>query len=110
MGEAERIDPERRAEFLASRGAEQAHHESNLSDHLMSLFQRLPDEDKGALIHLAEHLARKADPVAWSLDNAPLDDEPTTEADLKAIAEAEAELAAGEPTITLEELEAELGL
>lgn len=88
MGEAERLDP----------------------NHLVALYQRLPDEDRGMVINLVEHLARKADPVAWALDNAPLDDEPTTEADLKAIAEAESEIAGGEPRITLEELEAELGL
>ncbi len=87
MGEAERLDP----------------------DHLVELYRRLPDEDKGALIHLAEHLARKADPVAWALDNAPLDDEPTTEADLKAIAEAEADIVAGRLT-SAEDLKAELGL
>lgn len=84
MGEAERLDP----------------------NHLVELYKRLPDEDKGALIHLAEHLARKADPVAWALDNAPLDDEPTTAEDLAAI-----EAALSEPeNIPWERVKTELGL
>jgi hypothetical protein len=50
------------------------------------------------------------DPVLRALANAPVDDEPTTEEDLRAIAEADASLAAGEPTYTTEELLRELGL
>lgn len=61
------------------------------AERLLSLFERLQDEDRGEVIHLAEFLARKADPVAWALDNAPLDDEPLTPEDEAAIAEAKAD-------------------
>ena len=79
------------------------------SVHLVELFQRLPDDDKGALIHMAEHLAKKADPVAWSMDNAPEDDEPLTAEEAAAIEAALASIAR-EGTITQAELDAELGL
>lgn len=84
MGEAERLDP----------------------THLVELYRRLPDEDRGLVINLVEHLARKADPVAWTLDNAPLDDEALTAEDVAAIEAAKAE----EGTIPLEQIKAELGL
>ncbi|MNY46090.1 hypothetical protein D3C86_1812370 [compost metagenome] len=84
MGEAERLDPA----------------------HLVELFQRLPDDDKGALIHMAEHLARKADPVAWALDNAPEDDEPLTAEDVAAIEAAKADPV----TFTAEEMQRRYGL
>lgn len=84
MGEAERLDPK----------------------HLIELYERLPDDDRGALIQLAEHMARKADPVAWALDNAPLDDEPLTDEEIAAIEAAKAE----EGSIPLEQIKAELGL
>jgi hypothetical protein len=71
---------------------------------LMELFQRLPDDDKGAVIHLAQHLARKIDPVRWSMDLAPADDEPLSAAELDAIEHSRREGG----RITLDELEAEL--
>lgn len=50
------------------------------------------------------------DPVAWMLAHAPVDDEPETEEERDAVAEAKRELAAGEPAIPLEQVKRELGL
>ena len=84
MGEAERMD----------------------QAHLIELYQRLPDEDRGVVINLLEHLAKKADPVAWSMDNAPEDDEPLTVEEI-----AEIEAAKAEPgSISWEQVKAQLGL
>ncbi len=49
-------------------------------------------------------LAEKLDPLVLALLNAPIDDEPTTDEDLRAIEEASASLKAGERTYTVEEL------
>lgn len=43
---------------------------------LMELFQHLPDDYKGAVIELAQHLARKAEVVRQSMDEAPVEDDP----------------------------------
>jgi hypothetical protein len=79
------------------------------ADRLVQLFERLPESARGELIDFAEFLARKADPVGWALDHAPIDDEPLSDEERAAIAESEADLAAGR-TIPLEQIEAELGL
>jgi hypothetical protein len=50
------------------------------------------------------------DPVVTAFRNAPEDDEPWTEEDEAAVAEVEADRAAGTPTIPLEEIERELGI
>jgi len=55
-------------------------------------------------------LAEKLDPLVLALLNAPIDDEPTTEEDLRAVAEADASLATGERTFTVEELAREWGI
>jgi hypothetical protein len=55
-------------------------------------------------------LAEKLDPVALSLTNAPVDDEPETEEELRAIAETREALQAGKPLATLEEVAKELGI
>lgn len=49
-------------------------------------------------------LAEKLDPLLLSLANAPLDDEPTTEEDLRAIAEADEAVRRGD-VISLEDFE-----
>lgn len=79
------------------------------AERLMALFESLPEAARGEVLDFAEFLARKADPVAWALDNAPLDDEPVTPEDEAAIAEAEADIAAGRLT-SAEEMRAEFGL
>jgi hypothetical protein len=48
------------------------------------------------------------DPVAWMLDNAPLDDEPLTDEEREALAESAADIAAGR-TVSLDQLKRELG-
>lgn len=76
------------------------------AERMMWLFERLPEEDRGELIQIAEFLARKADPVAWALDNAPEDDEPLTAEEIAAIDAAKAEPG----SIPWEQVKAELGL
>lgn len=78
-------------------------------ERLLSLFERLPEEDRGEIIHLVEFLARKADPVAWSMDNAPEDDEPVTAEEIAEIEAAKAEYAE-KGGRTLDEVMVELGL
>lgn len=50
------------------------------------LIDRLPDQQLSALVGLLETIV---DPVAAALRNAPIDDEPETEEEKRAVAEAE---------------------
>jgi hypothetical protein len=54
-------------------------------------------------------VAEKLDPVTLALLNAPVDDEPLTEAELKELEEADEEIRRGE-VMTTEELKRRLGL
>jgi len=54
-------------------------------------------------------LAKKLDPVTLSLLNAPVDDEPLTEEDVKALEEADEDIRRGD-VMTTEELKRRLGL
>lgn len=63
------------------------------------------DEASEALRTLAE---ASGDPVAWMLDHAPLDDEPETEAERRAVAEALADRERGIEPVPLESVLAEL--
>ena len=65
------------------------------------------DEARSALRALAD---ASGDPLAWMLAHAPLDDEPETDDERVAVAEAKRELAAGEPTVPIEQVKRELGL
>lgn len=65
------------------------------------------EEARAALRTLAE---ASGDPVAWMLAHAPLDDEPETDEERDAVAEAKQERAAGVPGIPLEQVKSELGL
>ena len=65
------------------------------------------DEASAALRTLAD---ASGDTVAWMLAHAPLDDEPETDEERSAVAEAKHELAAGVPWIPLEQVKSELGL
>lgn len=49
------------------------------------------------------------DPVAWTLDHAPLDDEPATDAERLAVAEARADRERGVQPVPLDDLLAEFG-
>lgn len=50
------------------------------------------------------------DPVRWMLDNAPIDDEPETEEERRAVAQVRADRARGIEGIPFEEIKAEFGL
>jgi hypothetical protein len=54
-------------------------------------------------------VAKKLDPVTLSLLNAPVDDEPLTEEDIKALEEADEDIRRGD-VMTTEELKRRLGL
>jgi hypothetical protein len=69
---------------------------------LRERIEGLSDEQAERLLDLFE------DPVVAAFRDAPLDDEPWTEADEAAMAEVEADRAAGVPTIPLEGLKREL--
>lgn len=64
------------------------------------------EEARTALRTLAE---ASGDPVAWTLDHAPLDDEPETEEERQAVAEARADRSRGVKPVALEDVIAELG-
>ncbi len=50
------------------------------------------------------------DPVRWMLDNAPIDDEPETEEERRAVAEVYGDRERGIDPIPFEEIKAEFGL
>ena len=68
-------------------------------DELHTILDAIPDERLEAA---REALVQLADPVLRALVNAPVDDEPLTDEDLEALAEARAERERGE-TILLED-------
>jgi hypothetical protein len=78
-------------------------------DKLHRLVNVLPESELAAAERYLEYLAHSADPVALALELAPEDDEPLTDEDRAAIAEARAEFAAGHG-IPSEQLKRELGL
>jgi hypothetical protein len=55
-------------------------------------------------------VAEQLDPVTLSLLNAPVDDEPLTVEELRAIEETKASLRTGEPTISIEDFAKEMGI
>jgi hypothetical protein len=71
-----------------------------------ALLDTLPVEKLTAVVHLLQAIS---DPVARSLANAPIDDEPVTEQEAREIAAARASFDRGEG-ISNEELLAEFGL
>ena len=74
--------------------------------HAHDLVDRLDDAQLDAFVHLLEVVI---DPIAHSLANAPIDDEPVTEQDLRDIAAARAAFDRGED-IPNEEVLPEFGL
>lgn len=70
--------------------------------------EALTEEQAGVALVLVEQ--GLDDPMIRALAAAPADDEPWTEADDAAIAEVEADRAAGAPTISHEEIKRELGI
>jgi hypothetical protein len=79
-----------------------------VKEQLHQAVEAMSEEEAGtALRTLAD---ASGDPVAWMLAHAPLDDEPETDEERSAVAEARRELAEGEPAIPLEQVKRELGL
>jgi hypothetical protein len=75
-------------------------------EHAHELIDQLPEAQLSGLIGFLETIV---DPVATALRNAPLDDEPVTDADRRAIAAADEWLRHNEP-IPLEEVLKDFGL
>ncbi len=75
-------------------------------EHAHQLIDQLPEAQISGLIGFLETIV---DPVAAALRNAPLDDEPVTDADRRAIAAADEWLRHNDP-IPLEEVLADVGL
>lgn len=75
---------------------------------LMERVISLSEEDANIALHLVER--ELDDPLLRALATAPEDDEPWTEADEAAMAEVEADRAAGQPTYSSEEIKREFGI
>ena len=75
-------------------------------EHALRLLDSVPEEKLTAAVGLLESLL---DPVSRAIANAPYDDEPTTEEDIREIAAARAASAQGK-LISHEEVLAEFGL
>ena len=79
-----------------------------VKEQLHQAVEAMTDEEASAALRTLADAS--GDPVAWMLAHAPLDDEPETEDERSAVAEAKRELAAGVPGIPLEQVKRELGL
>ena len=66
-------------------------------ERLHALIDTLPDGELPVALRFLESLDKEGAPAGglWSLENAPLDDEPLTPEEEQALAEAERDLAAG---------------
>ena len=78
-------------------------------DALHRLIDELPESELTAAERFLNYLRATADPVLRALLEAPLDDEPETDGERRAVQEAHEELARGEVR-TLEEVRRELGV
>jgi hypothetical protein len=76
---------------------------------LHRLVDDLSDEEVGKALRLLSSTHQNGDPLVALMDAAPIDDEPFTDEDAAAIAEVEADRAAGVPTIPFEEIKREFG-
>jgi len=71
-----------------------------VKERLRNAVEAMADEEADAALRtLAE---ASGDPVAWMLDHAPLDDEPETEQERRAVAEARADRERGTKPVPLE--------
>jgi hypothetical protein len=77
-------------------------------ERLHALVDELSEREAERALSLVEK--EREDPVIAAFRNAPADDEPWTDEDEAAMAEVEADRAAGVPLIPLEEIERELGM
>ena len=80
-----------------------------LRDELRQLLDQLPDQDLYTAKRFLAYLRNTRDPMMRKLVEAPYDDEPLTEEDEAALAEAYEDLAAGR-VVTMEEVKREFGL
>mgnify|MGYP001582938126 FL=1 len=76
---------------------------------LRKLIDQLPESELVAAHRYLCYLRDEGDPVLQAFLNAPLDDEPLTEEDIKAIEEGKEDIKAGR-VYTLEQVKTELGL
>ena len=76
---------------------------------LRKLISQLPESELVAAHRYLCYLRDESDPVLQAFLNAPLDDEPLTEDDIKAIEEGKEDIKAGR-VYTLERVKAKLGL
>jgi hypothetical protein len=76
-------------------------------EQLLERVTKLTEDEAGETLRL---LDEREDPVVVAFREAPEDDEPWTAEDEAAMAEVEADRAAGVPTIPLEEIERKHGL
>lgn len=76
-------------------------------ERLRQALDTMAEEEAGAALRtLAE---ASGDPVAWMLDHAPIDDEPETDDERQAVAEARADRERGIEPVSLEDVKAEFG-
>lgn len=78
-------------------------------DRLHRVLDTLPDSDLPTVARVLDALAQTADPARWTLDTAPLDDEPYTDEERAAVAEGWEDVRAGRVRSS-GEVKRELGL
>jgi hypothetical protein len=77
-------------------------------ERLRQALDTMTEEEAGAALRTLAQAS--GDPVAWMLDHAPLDDEPETDDERQAVAEARADRERGIESIPLEDVRAEFGI
>ena len=76
---------------------------------IISLIDNLPESELHAVKRYVQYVRDLQDPFLKALADAPWDDEPLTDEDRAAVAEAREDIAAGR-TISVEDLRKELGI
>jgi predicted transcriptional regulator len=80
-----------------------------IKEELHRLVDELPESESQAAKRFLEYLRNMGDPMMQALMEAPMDDEPETEEERAAMAEAYDDIAAGR-VVTMEEIRHEFGL
>ena len=75
-----------------------------VKEHLHDVVEQMSDEEAAATLRRID--AQRTDPFLRFLDAAPIDDEPVSPDEEAALAEVEADRAAGVPTIPFDEIKA----
>lgn len=78
-----------------------------IKERLHQAVDTMTDEEAAVALRTLAELS--GDPVAWTLDHAPLDDEPETEEERRAVADVRADRERGIKPIPLEDVRAEFG-